>query len=152
MARYPSKRLVGDGVGISPKIGGWVALFCRRIAPAIIAVALLITQAGFSYANLSQSSPQLDAFGNPLCLTSEEEPQTLGYPCCLTCCLSACMAIIDAPSITYVRLEHPDQTRLPLTRPFQLSKSARYHPGFPRAPPIPDHSNALASHEMTEWN
>lgn len=111
---------------------------CRPLVLFLIALTLLWTQATYSYASLSSMSPKLDAFGNPLCLTSQNEDRHQpGVVCCFACCFSSYLGIVGSPDDNYDLLRRNYTFEPPIAPIFGIRPTAKHYPGFPRAPPFP---------------
>lgn len=120
----------------------------RHRSTAIFAALMLAVQllaGGFAAGTAAAGSPMLDAFGNPLCITSSDVPDAgdqnshTGLP---DCCTPGCSMFAPAAG--------PDRAPLSLANPLRTVAKQAFVPhaepplgladhelGHPRAPPMP---------------
>lgn len=115
---------------------------------ALVAAYMFVVQSliGAFALGASAAPTQLDAFGNPLCITSSEtadkEPDRGSHSSLPDCCTVACNMF--APVTPDERVAHSLVNRRlpvsqPLQRPFRSINHARLDaqsPGSPRSPPL----------------
>lgn len=114
---------------------------------ALVAVVLLVLQSVASALALGSgvSSQPLDVFGNPLCITSSDQPHDGshdgGHSTLPECCMLGCNMF--SPALTAPSPETTAFLRLPLVTdgriiPFDtaLLADSDHDPGNPRAPPL----------------
>jgi hypothetical protein len=89
------------------------------------------------------ADPMVDAFGNPLCVTSDQQDPSGGrdHTAMPDCCTSACSMV--APALTGERDAHylANPLRIPAPATFDIGSRAAqpapdHDPGSPRAPPL----------------
>lgn len=113
---------------------------------ALVAAVLLVAQAFLTAwaAGSMPSGPRLDAFGNPLCITSTHQdgggPATdhPGLPDCCTFGCSMVSPLLPVPageSVDIVHLLASSEVLFPWRAGFPPS-SPEHDPGNPRAPPL----------------
>lgn len=118
----------------------------RRSAVAFIAALVLVLQSLLSAwaAGAMSATPMLDAFGNPLCITSVDQDGSTPasdhskLPDCCTFCCHLALPLLAAEPVDCVGLLSPlSSTEVP----FRLHKTTHiqspdHNPGSPRAPPL----------------
>lgn len=109
---------------------------------ALVAAAVLVLQSVFSAWALGATQPMLDAFGNPLCITSADghSPGPSDHSKLPNCCALGCMGVSHALPVSGdadVVLVHPiDGSRTVYSGQRQIFVApADHNPGSPRAPP-----------------
>ena len=117
-----------------------------RLGMALVAAAILFLQGLFgAYANAAfVGAAQLDAFGNPLCVSMPGETGAPGKhdPAAMPgCCTLACQAgasLLPSEPVGTAFPAHAAWIALgtPLPRPLSLARHAGHRPGNPRAPPL----------------
>lgn len=118
--------------------------YARAPAVALLAACALVLQSFLAAwaAGAMPSAAMLDAFGNPLCITStdhDEADRSGGHTGAADECLACCMALSQlAPSygagaVLLTRLRTDDHRLLPRRGPDV--RSPDHDPGNPRAPP-----------------
>ena len=114
-----------------------------RLVAALVLALVLITQSavGAFALGAAGAGPQLDAFGNPLCLNGSDHDNTGGSSKIPSCCTFACSMFwpgIAAPA----NLGHVEPgLRIALRLAFAHHAAIDLHeqgyrPGNPRAPPL----------------
>lgn len=113
---------------------------------AFIAAVLLVLQAfaaSLAIGSSASASPLLDAFGNPLCITSHQAPEQdgPGHTALPDCCTVSCSMFAAATD--------GERTEISLANPLPVADSSRHaafditpesnqaarRPGSPRSPP-----------------
>jgi hypothetical protein len=117
----------------------------RRVPIALAAAALFVLQSLFSsWAVAGPAQPLLDAFGNPLCITSVDghapaPPGDHSRPsdCCMLGCAGFSHALADAGDASSALVHPPVPLALAYGDERQFSvEPAEHNPGSPRAPPL----------------
>jgi hypothetical protein len=117
----------------------------RRFAVALVAAAVLVLQSVFSaWASAAPQAPMLDAFGNPLCITSADghAPGPAGghskpSDCCMLGCAGIAHALAASADATAGLVHQPVPRDVAYAAPRQISlEPADHNPGSPRAPPL----------------
>lgn len=113
---------------------------------ALVAAVALFLQALFGvYANATViGAGQLDAFGNPLCVsmpdengaTGKHDPAAMPACCSLACQAGATLLPLEPSGEALPAHEAWIAISLPLPRPLALARHAVHRPGNPRAPPL----------------
>lgn len=118
----------------------------RATAVAFVAACVLVLQSLLgAWANSAMAAtPLLDAFGNPLCITSVDHDGKLpagDHSKLPDCCAFGCSmvsSLLDAAPDTGLGLLRPltsDDVRFDLVEAFHVP-GPDHHPGNPRAPPL----------------
>ena len=113
---------------------------------AFVAAWMLIVQAlvgAFALGAMANADPLLDAFGNPLCITSSDRSalsDEAGHTALPECCTAACgmFAPLTVEDRTPHSLDNPLPARTRASHTFDtvdLRPLADHNPGNPRAPP-----------------
>lgn len=116
------------------------------IGTAIVAATMLVLQSivGALAIGIGPDAGRLDAFGNPLCITSSDQSHPDSdtshskLPECCTLGCSAQSQVLEGPSIQpSILLRYPVACENSVGRPTAITHLARdYDPGNPRAPPL----------------
>lgn len=122
--------------------------YSGRTGIALVAAYLLVVQAllGSFALGIAAASPLLDAFGNPLCITTTDAAGTDTdrgiHDAVPDCCTVACSMFAPAPLHQHGAGLAPNPTAVSVAVPSVRSASAgpRLHParspGSPRSPPF----------------
>ncbi len=116
----------------------------RRVVSLAAAVSLLLQSILFAWslAGGAHGAPMLDAFGNPLCITSTHSDQAPGAPvdgrhlsCCTLACGASALLGVEPPAGPV--LAAPLSTALDVVRPRidSAGPPAERRTANPRAPP-----------------
>jgi len=110
-----------------------------------VAICVLVLQSFLSvWATAAMTAPMLDAFGNPLCITSIEHngtPPPGGHSTLPDCCTLGCnmpshLLAADPSGDTGLRwLLSSDDIHFDLAQSFQID-GPEHNPGSPRASPL----------------
>ena len=110
--------------------------------PALLAALALVLQTFLASWALAAApaAPQLDMFGNPLCVTGGDET-TGGHPDLAGCCAAGCACAASSPApppAAVAMLLRPSPGLAPRLRPAEAAqrRAPDERPGNPRAPPF----------------
>lgn len=109
---------------------------------ALVAAVLFLVQSLTGSAAAGQGPLQLDAFGNPLCITSGDHK---GVPssdhgqmpgCCMLGCVASATIAGTPPDEALLIIEfRTESAGQPLPAPIVIVQADDHDPGSPRAPP-----------------
>ncbi|MBP2238469.1 hypothetical protein J2Z31_005006 [Sinorhizobium kostiense] len=110
---------------------------------ALVAACLLVLQTVLGAHALGgmPASPQLDAFGNPLCLSADHSDtgdHGGGSGHATDCCMLGCWAssqLAASSDASWVLPIPASPTAGPIRTPEAPVRAAGHYPGYPRAPP-----------------